>query len=895
MKRFLLFIFLLSAILMVYGQNTDSQIRQNQPLLSWNIGTPTVTNVTASFNNGTLTISGKGAMMDWIYNHTTLPWYSVKDEIKRIVINNGVTSIGNSAFLDCISLTSVTIPNSVTKIGEHAFQGCSSLSEIHINNLSPPSVGDWCFLEVKSKLFVPAGSEQVYKTANGWNHFYLPKLQLLSLSTNGTIFQHQFGSFTATLKNNGNVAYNSMLWIYLEKPDNKSHFRWIGGEEFSIAAGETKTITISGFIALPTGTYNCNIVYDENNDPSDMVTYKFGNFQEIPITVQSTSSTKTMSEYITFRASTRSTTVFVKDEIFQVEYKLELPYEVRNEEIESIWQNFKKTETGFVNNDILGIFFQKPNFGELEEMGSAGASTGSILLVINGKSIKSSSVTNDYHVHAQKVGSFIIPPATVSVDGKIYSSNALSITVIQEEQYTQYFPSLELLSIEVNGTLKENQIGLFTVTLRNNGNVDYNSHLCISLMKPNYWSQNQSIHSDLVSIASSETKTITISDTITLPPDTYNCSIMFSKYNTISDIGYGVNSNLNLLVTVEPYSYHSYLWEGNACFERGDYDSAKKNYEASRATGGSVIEQLQRTEECIKFLYAANLFFEEGNKIKACEQYEQILRVNPHDPLAKERIESCEEPAGGFHNFIEKTNNLNIEMIAVEGGTFTMGCTSEQGEDCWDQWEKPDHRVTVSNFYIGKYEVTQAQWKAIMGTTVGQQRDLAYPNWRLEGEGDNYPMYFISWNEVQEFIHRLNYITGKQYRLPTEAEWEFAARGGNRSRGFKFSGSNYIDNVAWHYNNSNQEVHPVGLKWPNELGICDMSGNVWEYCNDWFDSYSSEAQTNPQGPTSSSIGGRVTRGGSKGGSAKGRVSERSGSSPDGCNADLGFRLACSSK
>ena len=124
----------------------------------------------------------------------------------------------------------------------------------------------------------------------------------------------------------------------------------------------------------------------------------------------------------------------------------------------------------------------------------------------------------------------------------------------------------------------------------------------------------------------------------------------------------------------------------------------------------------------------------------------------------------------------EEWNPDGIEMVFVEGGTFMMGCTSEQGDHCID-FEKPAHRVTVSDFYIGRYEVTQAQWEAVMGTTVRQQRDKANPQLAISGEGDNYPMYYVSWDETQEFVRRLNLQTGKQYRLPTEAEWEYAARG----------------------------------------------------------------------------------------------------------------------
>ena len=228
------------------------------------------------------------------------------------------------------------------------------------------------------------------------------------------------------------------------------------------------------------------------------------------------------------------------------------------------------------------------------------------------------------------------------------------------------------------------------------------------------------------------------------------------------------------------------------------------------------------------------------------------------------------------------------EMVFVQGGTFTMGCTSEQGEDCWDD-EKPAHQVTVSSFNIGKYPVTQAQWTAIMGTTIRQQRDKANPQWSLVGEGDNYPVYYISWDEAQEFICRLNAATGKQYRLPTEAEWEYAARGGNKSQGYKYSGGNNLSDIGWFMNNSGGATRPVGTKQSNELGIYDMSGNVWEWCSDWYGKYSSSAQREPTGSSSGLY--RVLRGGSWHRKAQYcRVSLRHYSSPVYPLSRIGFRL-----
>ena len=199
-----------------------------------------------------------------------------------------------------------------------------------------------------------------------------------------------------------------------------------------------------------------------------------------------------------------------------------------------------------------------------------------------------------------------------------------------------------------------------------------------------------------------------------------------------------------------------------------------------------------------------------------------------------------------YSNGTLTVNGIKYSMVWVEGGTFRMGATSEQGSDAYSD-EKPVHSVTLSGYYIGKTEVTQALWKVVMGSNPSSCK------------GDNLPVEQVSWNDCQKFIRKLNSLTGQNFRLPTEAEWEFACRGGNNSRGYKYSGSNYIDNVAWYDGNSGDKTHPVGTKAPNELGIYDMTGNVWEWCADWYGDYSSGAQTNPKGPYDGSD--RVDRGG----------------------------------
>ena len=221
-----------------------------------------------------------------------------------------------------------------------------------------------------------------------------------------------------------------------------------------------------------------------------------------------------------------------------------------------------------------------------------------------------------------------------------------------------------------------------------------------------------------------------------------------------------------------------------------------------------------------------------------------------------------------------------VEMVYVQGGEFMMGCTDKHS-DCSVN-EAPAHPVKLDGFYIAKYEVTQGLWMAVMG---GKNPSKIV--------GDSLPVTRVSWYDAQTFIGKLNELTGKKYRLPTEAEWEYAARGGNLSKHYMFSGSNDLEEVAWCKKNSDNETHPVGTRKPNELGIYDMSGNVYEWCFDGFDMYEPnyyETVENPKGYNLSQT--KVYRGGCMTSfSDVCRVSARSQSIPNATLNHVGFRLA----
>ena len=223
---------------------------------------------------------------------------------------------------------------------------------------------------------------------------------------------------------------------------------------------------------------------------------------------------------------------------------------------------------------------------------------------------------------------------------------------------------------------------------------------------------------------------------------------------------------------------------------------------------------------------------------------------------------------------------VSFWMIKVEGGTFTMGATSEMKDP--DDDERPTHQVTLSSYYIGETPVTQELWEAVMGSNPSYFK------------GDNRPVESVAWYDCQNFIEELNVKTGKKFRLLTEAEWEFAARGGNKSKHTQYSGSDNLDEVAWHKGNSGRKTHPVKQKKPNELGVYDMSGNVREWCQDMYEYYyyKEGPQTNPTGPWGGSF--HVNRGGSLYDCARDcRLSYRSFDSPDVADNKLGLRLALS--
>ena len=255
-----------------------------------------------------------------------------------------------------------------------------------------------------------------------------------------------------------------------------------------------------------------------------------------------------------------------------------------------------------------------------------------------------------------------------------------------------------------------------------------------------------------------------------------------------------------------------------------------------------------------------------------------VSSTSVNSPQVRTTSNSVSVPSGSVITIPVK-NGISIEMVKVEAGGFKMG--SKQKPEFGDfRTDYPSHRVTLTNnYYIGKYEVTQELWQVVMDSVPSQFK------------GDNLPVEWVSWDDCQDFISKLNAMTGKHFRLPTEAEWEYAARGGKKSRGYRYSGSNILGDVAWYRSNSGDKTHAVGAKQPNELGIYDMTGNVEEWCQDGERRYDGSHQTNPVG---NSFFRRMYRGGSWYSSPSGcGVSSRSSDQSLILYNTLGLRLALS--
>ncbi len=275
---------------------------------------------------------------------------------------------------------------------------------------------------------------------------------------------------------------------------------------------------------------------------------------------------------------------------------------------------------------------------------------------------------------------------------------------------------------------------------------------------------------------------------------------------------------------------------------------------------------------CRELFETAKKFYSEKGQYESREQFEEVFDCDD-ETVRREALNWLVEHSTGVFN----VNGVKFKMVKVEGGTFLMGATIKQDKYA-DNDEKPVHHVTLSDYFIGQTEVTQELWQAVMGNNPSFFKCR------------NCPVEQISWEDCQAFLGKLRELTGLPFRLPTEAEWEYAARGGNKSRNYKYSGSNKIEEVAWCEANSNNRTHKVGTKVANELGLYDMNGNVAEWCNDWYGEYRDFPQMNPKGTEGKEQ--RVYRGRAWNYTGESmRISHRNCDYPKQASFNIGFRLA----
>lgn len=346
------------------------------------------------------------------------------------------------------------------------------------------------------------------------------------------------------------------------------------------------------------------------------------------------------------------------------------------------------------------------------------------------------------------------------------------------------------------------------------------------------------------------------------------------KWTNADDLALAVAKSLKKVLELQPrigWVRADSVASGNA---QKEIDSLKKEIvdrqdEARRHK--TIIEGL---EAALESKDTENLILE--SKYNAAQQDIGYLneRINALE-VELERYKKASMIKSQSNEFTVR--GVSFRMIRVEGGTFMMGADDKDA----DPDEGPLHEVTLSDYWIGETQVTQELWKAVMGENPSHFKS-----------GPNLPVESVSWVDCKAFIRKLNKLTGYKFQFPTEAQWEFAARGGNlgMNHHYLYSGSNYINDVAWFEENSRKKTHPVGEIDSNELGIYDMSGNLWEWCSDCYDNYSSKSETDPICTKSGSK--RVRRGGSWNHSARNcRVSYRSNAKQEDKDEELGLRLA----
>ena len=815
-----------------------------------------------------------------------------------------VTSIGEYAFSDCNGLTSVTIPNSVTNIGYGAFYGCSGLTSVTCLAIVPPSFSatENAFdpgIYQTATLYVPCSAIETYRNAPVWCNFQnivgfynfdfeVDGVYYSITSDNDVIVARNEVAYQGVIIVPSTVTYDGVTYnvtgigydafanaeithlvlpVTITSIDNTAFTNchigslvitgngtWTAG---ALAADVDQLFVMSGVTGIQGMQVNPETIYSYSTVPPTCNGQTFTGYDgELHVPASSLASYFTAPYWTNFINITGDAVeplavTLNKDSVnLLIGNQLTLtavPAPTNTTPGIIIWSSSDE-QVATVNN------------GEITAVGVGECDIKAILLDkfamchVTVTEIVPTELTLNQEFAKLEVGSQLTLTATVlpeDATDKVVTwttTNAAVATVDDQGNVTAIGPG----ECDITATCRGLQATCHVVVVEHLIFITLDQHEAnllpnhILLLTPSV----SPVSTDLV-VASSN-------------PAVAAARMANGKIQVV-----GITEGVT---TITVNSTDGYA-EGDSCVvtvytERGDLNM--DGFVNMDDLTVLINYLLTNNPECINLQNAADC---DGNAGVGMDDLTALINylltnqwpVDPDEPVEPEGTQTI------------TVNGVSFKMVPVESGTFMMGATAEQGDDAYND-EKPAHEVTLSSFYIGQTEVTQALWQAVMGNNPSYFPD-----------DPNRPVEMVSWNDCQAFITQLNQMTGKQFRMPTEAEWEYAARGGNKSQGYKYSGSNNIDEVCWYEENSDSISHVVATKAPNELGIYDMTGNVWEWVQDWYARYTAEAQVDPTGPETGNK--RVFRGGSWYSSARySRVSYRDVENMTNSYNRLGLRL-----
>ena len=802
---------------------------------------------------------------------------------KATVIPNSVTSIGNHAFSGCSGLTSVTIPNSVTSVGECAFNGCSALDTLNFNavncanfrissfanlNISTINIGDdvqsipayfaYCFKNLTS-ITIPNSVTSIGNCAfSGCSGLASVTIPNSVTSIGEYAFQNCSGLTSITIGNSvtsiGYGAFYGTAW-YNNQPYGLVYAGKVAYEYKGNMPTGTSIILADGTLAIADYAFGGCSGLTSVTIPNSVISIgNYAFFDCSGLTNVTIPNSVTTIGGAAFHGCSGLTSITIGNSVTSIGYGAfygtawynNQPYGlVYAGKVAYEYKGNMPTGTSIILADGT-LAIADYAFG-----GCSGLTSVTIpnsVTSINRSAFYGCSGLND-------VFSFIVDPTTVSMGGSVfyrypnnYAERTLhvpfgtSAAYQADTKWSQYFGSIVEMGPMVATSI---DLDKSTARMENGEKLQLRAELkpIEAIYNEVLWgSSNPSVamvsNNGLVTAVNAGTATITA---MTTDGSNLSASCIVTVYTEMSGDVDG-NSLVNIS---DVTALIDYLLKGDA----SDIVLSNADCDGNEAVNISDVTAL------IDFLLIGHW-------------------PEPEEP----------EPTPVITSYT--VNGVTFNMVEVEGGTFQMGATPEQGENANDN-EKPVHQVTLSGFSIGQTEVTQELWQAVMGTNPSKFNDNV-----------NKPVETISWEDCQTFIARLNELTGQNFRLPTEAEWEFAARGGMKSQGYKYSGSDDLNEIAWYNYNAyavgssspDYGTHAAATKAANELGLYDMTGNVWEWCQDWSGDYSAADQINPTGPETGT--NRVIRGGGWTNYPKLlRVAARSSYKPGFIGNFIGFRLA----